>query len=69
MTPHALDLTIALILILSTLVAYFRGIVRELFMLAGFTLAAFISVKAGHLLVPDVSKWMGTLPCASCRGQ
>ena len=62
MTPHALDLTIALIILLSTLVAYFRGIVRELFMLAGFALAAFVSVKGGHLLVPDVAKWMGTLP-------
>jgi len=62
MTPHALDLTIGLIILLSTLVAYFRGIVRELFMLAGFALAAFVSVKGGHLLVPDVAKWMGTLP-------
>lgn len=62
MTPNALDLSIALIILLSTLVAYFRGIVREIFMLTGVALAAFVAYKGGHLLVPDVSKWMGTLP-------
>ena len=62
MTPHALDLTIGIILLLSTLVAYYRGIVREFFMLAGLALATFVSVKAGHLLLPDVSKWLGVLP-------
>lgn len=62
MTPHALDLSIAFIILLSTLVAYFRGIVREIFMLTGFALATFVAYKGGHLLVPDVSKWMGALP-------
>jgi membrane protein required for colicin V production len=62
MTPHALDLTIAFIILLSTMVAYFRGIVRELFMLGGIALATFVAYKGGHLLVPDVSKWLGALP-------
>ena len=62
MTPHALDLTIAIILLLSTLVAYFRGIVREFFMLAGLALATFVAFKAGHLLLPEVSNWLGVLP-------
>jgi membrane protein required for colicin V production len=62
MTPHALDLAIGLVILLSTLVAYFRGIVREFFMLAGLALATFVAYSAGHLLVPDVSKWLGTLP-------
>jgi membrane protein required for colicin V production len=62
MTPHALDITVAIIILLSTLVAYFRGIVREFFMLAGLGLASFVSVKAGHLLVPDVSQWMNAHP-------
>ncbi len=35
MTPNALDLTVAIIILLSIPIAYFRGIVRELFMLGG----------------------------------
>jgi membrane protein required for colicin V production len=62
MTPHALDLTVAIIILLSTLAAYFRGIVREVFMLAGLSLATFVAYSSGHLLVPDVSKWLGVLP-------
>jgi membrane protein required for colicin V production len=62
MTPHALDISVAVIILLSTLSAYFRGIVREFFMLAGLALASFVAVKAGHLLVPDVSQWMNAHP-------
>src|ERR1700735_4880274 len=62
MTPHALDLTVGIIIFLSTLVAYYRGIVREFFTLAGLALATFVSVRGGHMLGPDVSRWMGALP-------
>ena len=62
MTPHALDLAIGAIILLSTLIAYFRGIVREFFTLAGFALASFISYKGGHLLVPGLGKWLGVPP-------
>ncbi len=65
MTPHALDISVALILLLSTLVAYFRGIVREVFMLTGFALATFVAYRGGHLLVPDVSSWLGAVPNAA----
>ena len=62
MTPHALDLAIGLIILLSTLAAYFRGIVREFFMLAGLALATDVSYNAGHLLEPDVSRWLDAHP-------
>ena len=62
MTPHALDITVAIIILLSTLSAYFRGFVREFFMLIGLALATFIAYKAGHLLQPDVAQWLGATP-------
>ena len=62
MTPLAFDLTIGAIIFLSTLIAYFRGIVREIFTLAGFALATFVAYKGGHLLMPGVGKWLGVLP-------
>ena len=62
MTPLALDITIGTIIFLSTLIAYFRGIVREFFTLAGFALATFASYEGGHLLVPGLGKWLGVLP-------
>lgn len=65
MTPHALDITIAIIILLSTVAAYFRGIVREFFMLAGLALATYVSYKAGHLLVPDVAQWLDAHPGSS----
>jgi membrane protein required for colicin V production len=58
MTPLALDLTIGFIILLSTLVAYFRGIVREFFMLAGLALAALAAYKLGHVLEPEVGNWI-----------
>src|SRR6185312_565433 len=62
MTPHALDITIGIIILLSTVAAYFRGIVREFFMLAGLALATYVSAKAGHLLEPDVAQWLNAHP-------
>ena len=62
MTPLALDLVIGAIIVVSTLAAYFRGIVREFFILAGFALAVFVSYKGGHLLVPGIGKWLGAPP-------
>ncbi len=59
MTPVALDIAIGAVIFLSTLIAYFRGIVKEFFTLAGLGLAVFVSMKAGHLLVPGLNKWLG----------
>jgi uncharacterized membrane protein required for colicin V production len=59
MTPLALDIAVAAIILLSTLAAFFRGIIREFFTLAGFILAVFVAYKAGHLLVPSFDKWFG----------
>ncbi len=59
MTPLALDIAIGSIIFLSTLIAYFRGIIREFFTLAGLGLATYVSYKGGHLLVPGLQKWLG----------
>ncbi len=59
MTPHAFDLAILVIILLSTVTSYFRGIIREFFIFAGFLLAVFVSAKGGHILVPGLDKWLG----------
>jgi membrane protein required for colicin V production len=62
MTPTALDIAIGFIIVLSTLVAYFRGLLKEFFTLAGFALATYVSYNTGELLVPGVGKWLGVPP-------
>lgn len=57
MTPAVLDITILTILILSTLIACWRGFVREMFTIIGLGLAAFGAVKGGHLLIPVFNDW------------
>ncbi len=59
MTPHAFDLAILFVILLSTATAYFRGIIREFFILAGFLIAIVVSSASGHLLVPGLDKWLG----------
>ncbi len=59
MTPHAFDLAVLFIILLSTATAYFRGIIREFFILAGLILAVVISSAGGHFLVPGLDKWLG----------
>lgn len=53
MTPAILDIAVIVILLLSTLIAYFRGIIREIFTIIGLLAASFISYKFGHLLIPQ----------------
>jgi membrane protein required for colicin V production len=58
MTPLALDIAVGLIIFLSTLVAYLRGIIKEIFTLGGFTVAVYLAYKLGHLLVPEFNNWL-----------
>jgi uncharacterized membrane protein required for colicin V production len=58
MTPVALDIAVGLFILLSVLVAYFRGIVKEIFTLGGFAAAVFTAYKVGHLLVPEFNQWL-----------
>lgn len=52
MTPHVLDLIVAVILLLSTLIAYYRGLIREVFTILGLGLAVFGAYMAGPALTP-----------------
>lgn len=52
MTPLALDISIGLVILLSTLVAYIRGIVKEAFTLGGLIVAVLLAWKGGHILLP-----------------
>lgn len=58
MTPLALDIAIALIILLSTVVAYLRGVIREIFTLVTFGISAFIAYAGGHVLVPTFNEWL-----------
>jgi len=59
MTPIALDIFVGSIIVISGLVAYLRGIIKEVFTLVTFFLSIFLSYIAGHLLVPEFNSWFG----------
>jgi len=56
MTPAALDIFIGLILLLSTVIAYLRGLVKEMFTLLALFLGAYFAYTGGHLLIPEFDK-------------
>lgn len=58
MTPLALDIAIGLIILLSTVVAYMRGLIKEIFTVAGFGAAIFFAYESGHLLIPQFNQWL-----------
>lgn len=58
MTPAALDIIIAVILALSMLVAYFRGIIREAFTIFALIVATSVTYFGGELLIPSYNKWL-----------
>ncbi|MBI3440940.1 MAG: CvpA family protein, partial [Proteobacteria bacterium] len=58
MTPLALDIAIGLVITLSTVIAYLRGIIKEVFTLVGLFVAGFLAYQGGHLLVPEFNKWL-----------
>ncbi|MFH1157846.1 MAG: CvpA family protein [Pseudomonadota bacterium] len=62
MTPIAFDLTVGTIILASTLISYFRGIIKEFFTLAGLGMALYVSYSGGHMLVPGLGKWLGVPP-------
>lgn len=58
MTPAALDITIAIILLLSALVAYFRGIIREAFTIVALIVATTVTYFGGEHMIPFFNKWL-----------
>lgn len=58
MTPAALDITIACILLLSALVAYFRGIIREAFTIVALIVAVAAAYFGGDKMIPSFDKWL-----------
>lgn len=58
MTPDALDITVGVILFLSMLIAYFRGIIREVFTIVALVAALGAAYVAGPLMIPPFEKWL-----------
>ncbi len=58
MTPAALDIIVAIILALSMLVAYFRGIIREAFTIVALIVATSVTYFAGEIMIPSFNKWL-----------
>lgn len=58
MTPAALDITIAIILLLSALVAYFRGIIREAFTIVALIVATGTTYFGGEMMIQPFNKWL-----------
>jgi uncharacterized membrane protein required for colicin V production len=58
-TPAVFDLTIFLILFLSTVIACWRGLIRELFTIVGLGASALGAWKGGRFLVPVFNDWLG----------
>jgi len=58
MTPMALDITVGLVIFMSGLIAYFRGIVKEFFTLAALVLGAYLSYEGGYLWLPTLNNWL-----------
>lgn len=62
MTPAILDISVMLIIFLSTIIAYFRGIIREIFTIVGLLAATLVCYKFGHLLIPEFNNWLHVPP-------
>ncbi|MDE1151991.1 MAG: CvpA family protein [Micavibrio sp.] len=58
MTPAALDIIIACILALSALVAYFRGLIREIFTIIALIVASGAAYLGGDMMIPSFDKWL-----------
>lgn len=59
MTPMALDITIAVVILCSMVIAYLRGIVKEVFTIVAIVAAVGTTYFAGHLLIPEFNDWLG----------
>jgi membrane protein required for colicin V production len=62
MTPAALDIAIACILLLSGMVAYFRGIIREAFTIVALVAATGAAYFGGSLMEPAFRTWLHVKP-------
>ncbi|MBI1214789.1 MAG: hypothetical protein GC185_03095 [Alphaproteobacteria bacterium] len=62
MTPDAIDITIACILLLSGVVAYVRGIIREAFTIVALIAATTAAWLGGGLMTPPFRKWLHVKP-------
>ena len=69
MTPAMLDGFFAAVLLISMLVACFRGLIREVFTIIGLVVSSVAGIKGGPLLVPFYNDWLkGQTGCESTVG-
>lgn len=59
MTPDVLDITVAIVLLLSIALGAWRGLVREVFTIVGLAVSALGAWKGGPLLLPYFNDWLG----------
>jgi uncharacterized membrane protein required for colicin V production len=58
MTPAAFDITLAVIMLLSIGIAFWRGLIREVFTILGLIASVIGGWKGGPLLIPQFNKWL-----------
>ncbi len=60
MTPILLDTTVGIVIILSIIVAFFRGFVKEVLMIVNIIAASAAAWYLGKDLIPSFQSWLGT---------
>lgn len=58
MTPEMLDITIAIVILLSGIIAYFRGLIREIFTILSLIVATTAAYAGGDMMIPSFDKWL-----------
>lgn len=58
MTADALDITVILILLISMGIAWFRGLIREVFTIISLFGSSYAAYKGGPLLLPRFNEWL-----------
>ena len=59
MTPAVLDIIVAIIILLSVAIAFYRGIIREIFTIVGLGASVIGAWKGGPLLIPLFNDLLG----------
>jgi membrane protein required for colicin V production len=58
MTPDALDITVAVLLLLSAVMAWFRGLIKEVFTIVALFSASAASYFGGQLMIGPFERWL-----------
>jgi membrane protein required for colicin V production len=58
MTPDALDIIVAILLVLSGLMAWFRGLIKEVFTIVALFSASAASYFGGQLMIGPFERWL-----------